>query len=69
MLLGSAVFTFNSCANKEKAEGAHTHDDGTEHAAHEDTSKPAQQEFNVSDTTSKQDTTGHSHEEGKEHSH
>lgn len=68
MLLGAAVFTFNSCASNEKTEGKHLHDDGSEHTDHVDTVKPAQQEFNVPDSTTK-DTSAHTHEEGKEHSH
>lgn len=57
-----------SCNNTEESkEKTHQHDDGSTHAEH-DTTKPAQQEFNVVDTT-KKDTTKHSHADGEKHSH
>lgn len=55
-----------SCNNKSENKGTHTHDDGSTHSDH-DTAKPAQQEFNVTDTSSKKDTGSHTHEDGTKH--
>ena len=63
----AAMFFVISCNNNNSKPDTHTHDDGSTHADH-DTVKPAQQEFNVADTT-KKDTTAHAHENGKKHSH
>lgn len=70
VLLAAAAFMFNSCAgnSNEKTDGTHQHDDGSTHTDHADTSKPVQQEFNMTDST-KKDSSAHTHEEGKEHSH
>ena len=66
--LSVLLFSIVACNNNAKTD-THTHDDGTTHAAH-DTVKPAQEQFNVTDTTHS-DTTGkeHSHKDGKKHSH
>ncbi len=63
----SAFVLTTSCNNDSEAKNTHTHDDGSAHAEH-DTTKPAQQEFNVADTT-KKDTTNHTHANGEKHSH
>ena len=57
-----------SCDNNTKNK-SHTHEDGSAHADH-DTTKPAQEEFTVGDTTSK-DTTGkeHTHMDGEKYSY
>ncbi len=62
------LFSIVACNNNAKTD-THTHDDGTTHAPH-DTVKPAQEQFNVTDTTHK-DTTGkeHTHKDGQKHSH
>jgi len=67
-VLGIATLAMIGCGNNGETK-AHTHDDGSTHADH-DTTKPAQQEFVVGDTTSK-DSTGkkHTHEDGEKHSH
>lgn len=62
----AALFSIYSCNNNSNAD-THVHDDGTVHEAH-DTTKPVQQEFNVADT-SKKDTSAHTHDEGKKHTH
>jgi hypothetical protein len=70
LLLSASIAAFvliTSCNNNSKTEKTHTHDDGSTHAEH-DTTKPAQQEFNVADTT-KKDTTTHTHADGEKHSH
>jgi major membrane immunogen (membrane-anchored lipoprotein) len=55
----ASLFLITSCGKKSE-EGTHTHDDGTEHADHSDTTK--QEEFNAADTTEHaQDTTKHDH--------
>jgi hypothetical protein len=64
----AAIVLTTSCDNNTKSEGAHTHDDGSTHTDHADTIKPAQQEFNVADTT-KKDTSTHTHANGEKHSH
>jgi hypothetical protein len=66
--IGIASLTFISCANNTESK-THTHEDGSTHADH-DTTKPAQEEFVVADTT-KKDTTGkeHTHKDGEKHSH
>jgi hypothetical protein len=56
-----------ACNNSKKESGTHTHDDGSTHTDH-DTTKPAQQEFNVADTA-KKDTSTHTHDNGEKHSH
>jgi uncharacterized lipoprotein NlpE involved in copper resistance len=68
VMLCASVFTFISCNNESKPEGTHTHEDGSTHGEHTDTTKPAQQEFNAADTT-KKDTGVHKHADGEEHSH
>lgn len=74
LLLGSisiALFIF-SCNNAtENTDGnAHTHEDGTVHSDHApDTVKPAQQEFDVADTTHTEPKEEHSHEDGHTHTH
>ncbi len=57
-----------ACNNNSKTD-THTHDDGSIHTDH-DTVKPTQEEFKIKDTTHI-DTTGkgHTHEDGKKHSH
>jgi hypothetical protein len=67
-LIGMATLTVISCGNNTETK-THTHEDGSTHADH-DTSKPAQQEFVVEDTTAK-DTTAkeHTHKTGEKHSH
>ena len=64
-----ASFSVIGCGNNTSAPDTHTHDDGSTHADH-DTTKPAQQEFVVGDTTAR-DTTAkeHTHEDGEKHSH
>jgi hypothetical protein len=66
--LSVLLFSIVACNDNAKTD-THTHDDGTTHAAH-DTVKPAQEQFNVADTTHK-DTTGkeHTHKDGDKHSH
>lgn len=55
----AALFLFGSCG--KKSEGTHTHEDGTEHADHDTTSR--QEEFNASDSTENHhhDSTTHKH--------
>jgi hypothetical protein len=70
------LFTI-SCADDIKDPGTHTHEDGSTHTDH-DTTKPAQQEFTVGDSTHT-DSTGkhkhadstkkHTHADGKKHTH
>ncbi len=66
--LSVILFSVVACNDNSKAD-THTHEDGTTHADH-DTTKPAQEEFNVTDTTNK-DTAGkvHTHKDGETHSH
>jgi hypothetical protein len=67
-LIGIASFTVISCGNNTENK-THTHEDGSTHADH-DTTKPAQQEFTVGDTTSKDTTANeHTHKDGEKHSH
>jgi hypothetical protein len=68
------LLSLTSCGNNEAEQNTHTHEDGSTHADH-DTTKPAQEEFNIADTTTK-DTTNkdtikkkHTHKYGKAHSH
>lgn len=69
LLASITVFAIiTSCNNNSKSESTHTHEDGSTHTDHKDTVKPAQQEFNVSDTT-KKDTTTHTHADGEKHAH
>ncbi len=63
----SAFVLITSCNNGTEKKDTHKHKDGSTHADH-DTTKPAQQEFNVADTT-KNDTTTHTHKDGEKHSH
>jgi hypothetical protein len=70
--IGIATLSMISCGNNAETNAetkTHTHDDGSTHADH-DTSKPAQQEFVVGDSTAK-DTTAkeHTHKDGEKHSH
>ena len=64
------AFMFGSSCNNNKTskEGTHTHSDGSTHDDH-DTTKPAQQEFNVTDTSGKKDTGIHTHDDGTKHAH
>jgi hypothetical protein len=62
------LFSIVACNDTTKTD-THTHDDGSTHAAH-DTTKPAQEQFNVADTIQKDTTVKeHSHKEGEQHSH
>lgn len=63
----TAILFTSACNNKSNEEGAHQHEDGSTHV-HADTVKPAQQEFQVTDTL-KKDTTAHTHKDGEKHSH
>lgn len=63
----SAFVLTTSCNNGTEKKDTHTHYDGSTHADH-DTTRPAQQEFNVSDTTLR-DTGTHTHADGEKHSH
>ena len=57
----ASLFLFVSCG-KKAAEGTHTHDDGSTHADHADTTN--QEEFDATDTTE------HAHDSAKhEHPH
>ena len=68
LLASISVFVVTtSCNNSFEKEKTHIHEDGSTHDDH-DTTKPAQQEFNVADTT-KKDTTTHTHADGEKHSH
>ncbi len=68
LLASISVFVLiTSCNNNSKTENTHKHSDGSTHDDH-DTTKPAQQEFNVADTT-KKDTTTHTHADGEKHTH
>lgn len=68
LLASIALFVITtSCNNNSETKNTHTHSDGSTHDDH-DTTKPAQQEFNVADTT-KKDTTTHTHADGEKHSH
>lgn len=70
LLIGSisaAMIFIISCGNNNSKADTHMHDDGSSHTDH-DTTKPAQQEFNVVDTI-KIDTSSHKHENGEKHSH
>jgi hypothetical protein len=70
-LIGLASMIVISCGNSSNntETKTHTHDDGSTHADH-DTTKPAQQEFTVGDSTAS-DTTAkeHTHKDGEKHSH
>ena len=67
VLLCNATILFYSCGSNSETK-THTHTDGSTHADH-DTTKPSQQEFNVTDTAKITDTTTHTHEDGETHSH
>ncbi len=68
LLSGITAIVFTSaCNNNANKEDAHQHEDGSTHV-HADTVKPAQQEFQVTDTL-KKDTTAHTHKDGGKHSH
>jgi hypothetical protein len=57
--LVASLFLFASCGKKAE-DGIHTHDDGTTHTDHADTT--TQEEFNAADTASNaHDTTKHEH--------
>lgn len=63
-----AFVLITSCNNNNtESKNTHQHEDGSAHDDH-DTTKPVQQEFNVTDTT-KKDTIGHTHKDGEKHSH
>lgn len=67
LLAGISVFILTtSCNNNAESNTTHKHDDGSVHD--HDTTIPTQQEFIVTDTV-KKDTSSHSHENGKKHSH
>ena len=69
--IGIASITIISCGNNsENTETTtHTHEDGSVHVDH-DTTKPAQQEFTVGDSTTTDTTTKeHTHKDGEKHSH
>ena len=55
--LVASLFLFASCGKKAE-EGTHTHDDGSTHADHTDTTK--QEEFNAADTAE------HAHDSAKD---
>lgn len=61
--LTASLFLFASCGKKsdhEHGEDTHTHEDGTTHSDHADTTK--QEEFNASDSTGHHhDSTDHKH--------
>ena len=63
----SVIVLTTSCNNNAETKNTHTHEDGSTHAEH-DTTKPAQQEFHVADTT-KKNTTTHPNADGEKHSH
>lgn len=65
---GITALAMISCDNNTGTK-THTHEDGSTHSDH-DTTKPAQEEFVVGDSTSK-DTTAkeHTHKVGEKHSH
>jgi hypothetical protein len=63
----SLFVLLSSCNNNSETKNTHQHDDGSTHIDH-DTTKPVQQEFNVTDTI-KNDTSSHSHDDGNKHSH
>jgi hypothetical protein len=66
--IGMASLIMISCGNSTESK-THTHDDGSTHPDH-DTTKPAQQEFTVGDTTGKDTTVKeHTHKDGEKHSH
>ncbi len=58
--LTASLFLFASCGKKTDQEGTHTHEDGSTHEDHADTT--AQEEFNAADST------GH-HNDSTEHEH
>jgi hypothetical protein len=56
--LVASLIIFSSCGKKD--EGTHTHEDGSTHADHSDTTK--QEEFNAADSTEhRHDSTEHTH--------
>lgn len=61
-----------SC-NDQPAANTHQHEDGEVHSDHDvDTVKPQQQEFSLGDSTGVKTNpkdSGHTHEDGKKHSH
>ena len=63
----AAMFFVSSCGNNNSKTDTHIHEDGSTHSDH-DTTKPVQQEFNVTDSI-KKDTTTHKHDDGSTHSH
>ena len=67
--LYAVLLSLGSCTDNQSQEGTHTHDGGSTHADH-DTTKPNQQEFNVSDSA-QTDSSGkpHTHKDGETHTH
>lgn len=60
LALAAFLIIMSSCGKKAE-EGTHTHDDGTAHADHADTTK--QKEFNAADSTEHgHDSTDHEHQ-------
>jgi len=68
IVLQSLIACGNESSNAETDAKTHTHEDGSTHADH-DTTKPAQQEFQLSDSTKTDTTKMHSHGGSKPHSH
>lgn len=63
-----ATLTMISCGDTQD-NNTHKHEDGSTHTNH-DTTKPVQEQFKVTDTTSQTPTEGeHTHGDGKPHSH
>src|SRR5215204_3571171 len=62
------------CTEKKAETGAHQHEDGTTHEAHEETAAPAQEEFDASATDTTTSTAPategeHKHADGEAHTH
>ena len=58
LALVASLIMFSSCSKKADRDGTHTHEDGSAHKDHADTTK--REEFNASDSTI-QDSTQHGH--------
>ena len=61
----AASFLFASCG--KKSEGTHTHEDGTEHADHDDTTE--QEEFNAADSSNHEHDSTEHHHDSTTHTH
>ena len=61
------ILTYSCNNNSQPERGTHIHEDGSTHSDH-DTTKPVQEEFNVTDSTD-EDTSNHIHTDGEKHSH